>query len=431
MMNKPETDLIQQVQHRTSLLFVWVFLGIGVGGALSGLMDYASGLATIWDQYLLTLTTVAYLSSAAILYWQRDRVWLAVVISLVPTTIYQVGTAYIAIHSPDPASYYSLASGGAFFAIVYVGLYIILTKGATLLSCLHCAGFFLLFLANNTFLDTPSPSPERLGAEHMLLSIMFSHPIYILALRYIVQLRERLFETQREAFENKAGFLAMLSHEIRNLLQTMVSTIDMLDLRLKEPAERKSVARLQTAAMQLQTYLSDVSELTKLENPALSVETEPTDIPELLLDIQEEWLSKAEARGLKLDLLIDPAIAPGFEVATDKGRLRQIMVNLVSNALKYTVEGGVAIHARPATGEMAGISLEVTDTGVGIEARFLEKIFEPYIRLENSQIGRSEGSGLGLTIVARLVASIGGKIGVDSQPGQGTRFRVELPAKAG
>lgn len=428
-MKRPETDVIEQVQQRTSLLFVWVFLGIGVGGALSALLDYSSGLATIWDQYLLTITTITYLCSAAILYKWRDRVWLAVVISLIPTTIYQVGTVFIAIHSPDPTSYYSLASGGAFFAIVYVGLYIIMTKGATLLSCLHCAGFFLLFLANNTFLDTPSPSPERLGAEHLLLSIMFSHPIYILALRYIVQLRERLFETQREAFENKAGFLAMLSHEIRNLLQTMVSTIDLLEIRLKEPAERKAVIRLQTAATQLQTYLSDVGELTKLENPALSIQTERTNIEELLQDIRDEWLSKAETRELKLDVLIDPAIAPEYEIATDRGRLRQIMTNLVSNALKYTVEGKVVIRARLSTDEMSGITLEVADTGVGIDPRFLEKIFEPYIRLENPQIGRSEGSGLGLTIVARLVASIGGKIRVDSQPGQGTRFQVDLPAK--
>ena len=427
MMKRPETDVIQQVQRRTSLLFVWVFLGLGVGGALSGLIDYASGLATIWDQYLLTLTTFAYLGSAAILYWRRDQEWLAVVISLVPTTIYQVGTAYLAIHSPDPASYYSFASGGAFFAIVYVGLYIILTKGATLLSCLHCAGFFLLFLANNSFLDTPSPSPERLGAEHLLLSIMFSHPIYILALRYIVQLRERLFETQREAFENKAGFLAMLSHEIRNLLQTMVSTIDTLDLRLKEPSERRSVARLQTAAMQLQTYLSDVGELTKLENPALNVQTEPTNIAELLLDIREEWLPKAEARRLKLDVLFDEGLAPGFEIATDKARLRQIMVNLVSNALKYTLEGGVTIRASLPKSNTSSLSLEVVDSGIGIESKYLEGIFQPYVRLENPQLGRSEGSGLGLAIVLRLVRSIGGKISVESRVREGTAFRLDLP----
>lgn len=429
---RPSTEeTTVQAQRKVELLIAKVLIATGLTTSIIGLWDSGSGLTTTWDNYGIPITSFLYFISGLIMYRKSEWILGAVLLTLIPTSIYQVGVLFWSIHYPDPASYYSAASAGPFFPLIYIVLFITLPKEATRLSWLHCSGFYLQFLLNNTVLADPSASDGRIAGEHLLQAVMFSHPVYILALQYIVQLRERLFETQREAFENKAGFLAMLSHEIRNLLQTMVSTIDMLDLRLKEPAERKSVARLQTAAMQLQTYLSDIGELTKLENPALSVQTESTDIPELLRDIREEWLPKAEARGLKLDVLIDPAIAPGFEIATDKGRLRQIMVNLVSNALKYTVEGGVAIHARPSTGEMSGISLEVADTGVGIEARFLEKIFEPYIRLENPMIGRSEGSGLGLTIVARLVASIGGKIRVDSQPGQGTRFRVDLPGKLG
>lgn len=422
-----ECDAVAKIQQRTNILFVWVFVGIALSGALVGLFDNASGLTTVWDRYLVTITTIIYLISAGLLYWRSDLVWHAVAISLVPTTVNQVGIIYFAIHDPTPVSYYSAASGSMFFPIVYIGLYIVLTKSATLMSVLHCSAFFLLYLANNTVLASSSPAPGRLEAEHLLFTILISHPVYILALRYVVQLRESLYETQRAAFESKADFLAMLSHEIRNLLQTMVSSIDLLEIRLKEPSERKSLARLQTSATQLQTYLSDVGELTKLENPALSIQAEKTDIREFLMDIREEWLPKAEVRGLRLEVIIDERLPPGFEIATDKARLRQVIVNLVSNALKYTIEGSVKIRATLPHDKAAGLDLAVEDSGIGIESKYLEKIFQPYVRLPNPQLGRSEGSGLGLAIVLRLVQSIGGKISVESKVHEGSTFRLSLP----
>jgi signal transduction histidine kinase len=125
---------------------------------------------------------------------------------------------------------------------------------------------------------------------------------------------------------------------------------------------------------------------------------------------------------------IEEQIVPqSFTITTDEGRLRQILANLVSNALKYTEKGSVTIRASLPTGNTPGIRLEVADTGIGIDAKYLDKIFQPYVRLNNPRLGRSEGSGLGLTIVARLVESIGGSVNVDSEPERGTRFTITLP----
>jgi signal transduction histidine kinase len=415
-------------QRKVELLIAKVFIVGGLTTLLLCLWDMDSGLTTPWDNYGIPITSSIYFVSGLIIYFKPERIRAATVLSLIFTSIYQEGVLFWAIHFHSPASFFSAASSGPYFPIVYVVLFIALPQGAARLSWFHCLGFFLQFLINNTWLADPSPSSGRIDGEHLLLSFMFANPVYILALSYIVQLRERLNQERQEFFQSKAAFLGMLSHEIRNLLQTMVSAIDLLDLRLSEPAERKSVARLQTAATQLQTYLVDINELTKLENPEVRVQTSRVNIPALLSDIREEWLPKTELRGLRLEVGIEEQIVPqSFTITTDEGRLRQILANLVSNALKYTEKGSVTIRASLPTGNTPGIRLEVADTGIGIDAKYLDKIFQPYVRLNNPRLGRSEGSGLGLTIVARLVESIGGSVNVDSEPERGTRFTITLP----
>jgi signal transduction histidine kinase len=418
----------QAEQRKTEKLFAKILIAGGIGTTIASLFDSSGDLLTTWDNYMAPLTSALYFVSGVLIHLRPQWLTGAILLSMIPTGIYEQGVMFVAVHYPGTASYYAAAASGAFFPLLYLVLFITLPRGAAMWGWINCAGFYLQFLLNATLLSEPFPSQDRIGAEHILMQAMMAHPVYILALSYIVKLRERLHATRQEAFQNKENFLAMLSHEIRNLLQTMVGAIELLDLKLKEPAERRSVARLQKAATQLQTYLSDINELTKLEDPALRVQKDQFDLTQLLSDVRDEWLPQAESQGLQLALNV-----PGTEdvhgllISTDATRLRQIVSNLVSNALKYTDEGSVTIAASASTGSPDCATVEVIDTGIGIEEKYLGKIFQPYVRLENPKKRGTQGSGLGLAIVERLVASIGGTLQVESQPDRGTRFQITVP----
>jgi signal transduction histidine kinase len=141
-----------------------------------------------------------------------------------------------------------------------------------------------------------------------------------------------------------------------------------------------------------------------------------------------QWLA---CRGLKLRkrrrIVAFDRLIQRCQITLLYHHLSQIISNLVSNSLKYTEKGCVTITANASTESPNCVTVEVSDTGIGIEEKYLEKIFLPYVRLENAKRLCSDGSGLGLSIVERLTASIGGSLQVESQVGQGTRFRITVP----
>lgn len=412
----------QAARWRFEKLFAAVLVTIGVTTTATGIFDSGDGLFTAWDDWMVPATSLCYLVSGVLIFlrprWAMPAVWL----SVLPTMIYQQGVMFVAVHQPSLASYYSASSSGPWFPLIYVVMFIVMTRGAALGGWIHCAGFVLQFLLNVTVL-AGAPSPERLQAEHALAAVMLSHPVYVLALSYIVGLRERLYQTHQEAFKQKEDFLAMLSHEIRNLMQTMVNAIDLLSLKMKDPVAQRTLDRLHTVAGQLQTYLVDVNELTKLEDPALRLATARFDLIPLLKDIRDEWEAQAAAQGLVFELHGVDA-AHDLIVETDALRLRQILVNLVSNAVKYTVRGSVVLALERDDDE---IRLAVVDTGIGMDAQQVDRIFQPYVRLQNAKEIRVAGSGLGLAIVARLAASLGIRLKVTSTLGEGSSFQVMIP----
>jgi signal transduction histidine kinase len=424
MKNVTTTQTEQAEQQKMSRLFSKIFIVGGAGASIASLFDSSSGLFTAWDNYGTPITSFLFFVSGLIIYLRPKWLTAAVLLSMFATVIYQQGVFYMAVHHPSAASYYSAASSGPFFPLLYLVLFIMLPTGAARLGWIHCAGFYLQFLLNTFWFS----EPLSVEGEHLLFEVMMAHPIYIIALSYIVRLRERLHATQQEAHQNKENFLAMMSHEIRNLLQTMVGAIDLLNLKLKEPDERRNIIRLQKSATQLQTYLKDIIEFTKLEDPSLQVQASRIDLAQLLDDIRNEWQQQAEEKGLQLTVCIQ-GVEDGHPLFlnTDEARLRQVVSNLVSNALKYTETGSVTIAASVSSDMPNCAVIEVIDTGMGIEEKYHDKIFQPYIRLENAKRSRSEGSGLGLSIVQRLVTSLGGSLQVESQLNQGSRFQVTVP----
>lgn len=419
----------QAEQRKLETFFSRALIIGGAGSGIASLVDSSSGLFTPWDNYLTAIISFLCFASGLMIYLRPKWLTAAVLLPMIPTAIYQHGVMFLAIHDPSAASLYSAASSGPFFPLIYIVLFIMLPKGASTLSWIHCAGFYVQFILNAIWFPEPLPSPGLIEAKHLLVEGMMAYPIYIFALNYIVKLRERLHATQQEVFKHKEGFLAMLSHEIRNQLQTMVGAVDLLDLKLKDPAERRSVARLQKATAQLQTYLSDINELTTLEDPALKIGKSQFNLTQVLEDIRDEWLPQAQDQGLQLAVHTQNG-QPLF-IDTDEARFRQIVSNLISNALKYTEAGDVTIAARRCAESPDCVTVEVIDTGIGIEEKFLDRIFLPHVRLENPTGSRTKGSGLGLTIVARLVASLGGSVQVESRLNQGTKFQITVPGLVG
>ncbi|NWG73216.1 MAG: response regulator, partial [Rubrivivax sp.] len=173
--------------------------------------------------------------------------------------------------------------------------------------------------------------------------------------------------------------------------------------------------------------ISDILDLSKIEAGKLHVEHVPFDLTSLLGTLRRGYGALAEARGMDLALEIDPELPQ--RVIGDPVRLRQILSNYLSNALKFTGRGSVRVRARllEHLGPLAHVHFEVEDTGPGIEPAVLARLFEPFTQGDQSTTRRYGGTGLGLSICRDLAQLMGGEVGVESRLGQGSRFWVDLP----
>jgi signal transduction histidine kinase len=239
--------------------------------------------------------------------------------------------------------------------------------------------------------------------------------------------RQRLLESERAAITAmqaavtaKGEFLASTSHDLRSPLQSIVSTLDVLELRLKDSAPDE-VRWLRRSASSMERFLRDLLTLAKGEAGKLEMQPEPFEACELVRDVAAEFQEAAEAKGLRLVVNVPRA---SMYLVADHSRISQILTNLLSNAVKYTTSGVVSVSLKPYTEGL--LTFEVRDTGSGIPADFLPTMFSPFRR--RAAVDRSESSGIGLAIVQTLANHLGAKLVVNSKVGEGSTFRVHLPA---
>ena len=231
----------------------------------------------------------------------------------------------------------------------------------------------------------------------------------------------------------KSEFLAIVSHEIRTPINGVIGFAQILADSPLSPEQREQVAIIKSSGQALEKLIADILDLSKIEAGKIEIESSPFGLHKCVEESIAFFQPKARAATLTLTAEIEPDV-PAI-VNSDESRLRQILTNLINNALKFTEMGGVTVHVSCSRGEPVSMRdtrralrlfFSVTDTGIGIPADKISKLFKPFSQVDASSERRRSGTGLGLIISKRLCELMGGSISVDSKAGEGTTFRFSI-----
>lgn len=236
---------------------------------------------------------------------------------------------------------------------------------------------------------------------------------------------EKLRDEAEQANKAKSEFLAIVSHELRTPLNGILGMASVMgDTDLTEP-QRNCVSTIKGAGEALSLIVDDLLDLTRLESGNTRLEPQETNLPRLIESVVQILRIRAWEKRLKMTVDIAPGVPE--VILGDPGRLRQILINLTGNAVKFTDRGGVTIRARLTGPENNRLRIEVEDTGIGIPAHALDRLFRPFSQVDQSYTRAYNGTGLGLAIVKRLAGLMQGDVGVQSELGKGSTFWLDIP----
>ncbi|MBP7632980.1 response regulator [Candidatus Ozemobacteraceae bacterium] len=242
----------------------------------------------------------------------------------------------------------------------------------------------------------------------------------------------RAKEASEAANLEKGQFIAHMSHEIRTPMNALLGLIDVLHAEVTIPRQQHYLTLIRSAGESLLALLNDILDFSKIGAGRMELEESRFDLPSLLQATLDLLSGKAAAKRIELTGELDPEL-PRLVIG-DQFRLRQILLNLLNNAIKFTDEGSVrlsAVRVPPIETDAAVIAIEIRDSGIGIPEDQISRLFESFSQVRSNGVSRKEGTGLGLTICRQLVHLMKGEISVKSEPGKGSTFRftatLQLP----
>ncbi|MCC9657022.1 hybrid sensor histidine kinase/response regulator [Rhodopirellula halodulae] len=240
---------------------------------------------------------------------------------------------------------------------------------------------------------------------------------------------ERLQRSEQMALaanQSKSEFLANMSHEIRTPMAAILGYADVLLGHLEDPDNRNCILIMKRNGEHLLSLINDILDLSRIEAGKLSVEAEPVPLPRLVGDIQSLMQVRAEEKNVDFQVMFEGKVPQSIE--TDPTRLRQVLINLISNAIKFTDEGSVELKIRFIQGaEPPVVEFCIVDTGIGISKEQQDRLFKPFSQGDASVTRKYGGSGLGLAISQRLIEMMEGEMSLESELGEGSTFYVRLP----
>jgi PAS domain S-box-containing protein len=255
------------------------------------------------------------------------------------------------------------------------------------------------------------------------------HVVSVICISKDITERKRAEQAAHAANRAKSEFLANMSHEIRTPMNGVIGMVDILQRTELQPAQQRMLGTIHDSSLALLQIINDILDFSKIEAGKLTLESVPLQLDALVQGVAQLMGTAANAKAIELSVQVSPELAPW--VLGDPNRLRQVLINLLGNAIKFTAHPSarVTLHVEPCALINAGLGvrLRVTDNGIGMTPAVVANLFQPFTQADESTSRKFGGTGLGLSITQRLVELMQGHITVHSTPGEGSEFSVELP----